>query len=520
MSISKAHEKALTDRGISRETIQAMQIYSGSFADDGSVQDDPKGTILCFPFIENGEEINTKYRWKDKDGNRRFMQRKDAVKTFFNAYVLLDERNMIALETGTDALVITEGEIDCMTCIEAGYPLSVSVPDGAPPARDANGVLIDVPDDAKDIHPSDDAKYAFIARHFDRLARCKQVIIATDNDEPGQRLAKEIVRRIGAERCWFIQYPTNPVVVDPKTGEIRPCKDLNEVHVHLGIDAVADILQNAKEWPIKGLFKYSDYPDTPQITTYETGLSKEFDEHFRPFAGAFVVVTGAPGMGKSTIVNQISVRMAQAHGWNIGIFSGEMPTRPVISDAIMSTYLHKPRKKWTADDRRRAEAFIEQHYCFIDNNYDDDAEDFTVDSLLDYADKAVARYGIKMLIIDPWNELEHNRDRHISLTEYVGNAIRKIKRFAKASGCAVFLVAHPRKLDKGESPGLYTVSDSANYANKADLALIVHSDDIFGTLRTITIPKVRFSVSGRKGEFEMDFDTELENFVPLKKAPF
>lgn len=520
MSLSKAHMQALLDRGIRRETIEAMGIYSGKHSDDGSVIADPKGNILCFPFFEGLDEINTKYRWKDKDGNRRFMQKPNAPKTFFNVNALRNERNLINLEAGADALVITEGEVDCMSSIDAGYDISVSVPDGAPPARDKDGQLIEVPDDATDVDPDDDAKYSFLRRNWEYLDRCKTIIVATDDDEPGRRLAKEIVRRVGAARCRWVQFPNDAVVTDLKTGEVRPCKDLNEVHLHFGIDAVRDILDNSREWPVKGLYTIDDYPEAPEPVTYETGLSKEMDEHFRPYPGAFIVVTGIPGMGKSTLVNQISVQMAKVHGWKIGMFSGEMPTVPYISNALMTTFLRKHRKKWTPEDRKAGKEFLRRNYVFIDQNVDDDADEFDIDGLIELAQTAVFRYGIRMLIIDPWNELEHTRDRHISLTEYVGNAIRKLKRFAKNSGCCVFLVAHPKKLDDGARPGLYSISDSANFANKADLSLVVHAEDAYGTQRNIIIPKVRFSSAGKKGEVEMDFDTELENFVPKIAAPF
>jgi twinkle protein len=41
-----------------------------------------------------------------------------------------------SLRDGRAALVITEGDIDCLSVIEAGHPFVVSVPDGASPARD------------------------------------------------------------------------------------------------------------------------------------------------------------------------------------------------------------------------------------------------------------------------------------------------------------------------------------------------------------------------------------------------
>lgn len=288
--LSEAHLTGIEKRGISRETATRMGLYSGRRLRDGSVVADPDGDILCFPYVEHGKEINTKYRWR-QDGAKRFSQRPDSPKTFFNADVLLDEAMMRSLEAGVEALVITEGEFDAMSAIEAGFEAAVSVPDGAPPARDKAGVLIQVPDGTADINPEDDTKYAYIARHMDRLMRVKAFIIATDADEPGRRLAKEIVRRVGAARCYWVEYPSDQRVPD-EDGVLRAPKDLNEVLIHFGVKVVQDILENAKPWPVKGLYRLSDYPEQEEPRTYEIGLSKQLDEHFRLYPGAFIVFTG------------------------------------------------------------------------------------------------------------------------------------------------------------------------------------------------------------------------------------
>jgi twinkle protein len=519
MQLSAKHLKGLEQRGLSLATLEDMRIYSGRRSPDGSVEADPKGDILCFPFLEYGEELNTKYRLRDREtGERKFWQRKNPVKTFFNAEVLCDESWLNQLEVGTVPLIITEGEIDAMTCLEVGYETSVSVPDGAPAAKDNKGnPLPDVPDSADDIDPENDAKYAFLGRHMEALQRVKHFILATDNDAPGKRLAKELVRRLGAARCSWITYPTDEVVKDEKSGKMRACKDVNEVLMHLGPDAVIEMLNHPRPWPVKGLYKLDDYPDVGEPVTYETGIAKELDEIMRIYPGVFMPVTGIPGFGKSTLVNQIAVNMAINHGWNIALFSGEMPTVPYIANALKTAYLKKHRTKWTQDDKRRAHDFVQKHFNFIDQDPREDEDEMDLDFLLEKAATAVFREGVKLLIIDPWNELEHKHDRHVTLTTYVGDAIRKIKRFARSYDCAVIVVAHPKKVD--DEPGLYDISDSAHWANKADIGMVIHSDDpLASNERRVIIKKVRFSTAGRRGEALLDFDTELELFVPKRAA--
>jgi twinkle protein len=514
--LSDRHIRGIENRAIARETAEDMGLYSGRLQRDGSVEPDPDGDVLCFPFYEGDYEVNTKYRWS-KDGERRFMQRKGAEKTVFNANVLIDDSMLAALEDESASLIWTEGEFDTLATLECGYSHVISLPDGAMPGRDKNGNLIEVPDDDRDIDPTDDDKFIFMGRLFDRLDRVKRHIIATDNDDAGRRMAKELVRRIGAFRCYMIDYPTDEVVPDKKRdGEFRVCKDLNEVKQYLGDHMVREIIDNARPWPVKGLFKFSDYPDMDLPTFVEVGISEEFDEHVKFYPGAFVVATGTPNVGKSTLINQVLVRLAKVHKWPITMFSGEASVKPFLGQQLMTGFLEKERSAWSFDERKMAERFLERWFSFIDHDPRlGDDQDIDIDFLLEKAGAAVFRYGTRVLMIDPWNELEHKRPGTQSITEYTGDCIRKLKRFARSFDCMVIVVAHPTKLAKGEKPGLYSISDSAHWANKADIGLVVHAEDPTDPLRQILVPKIRHQgIGGKVGEFTTDWDQKTRLFKP------
>ena len=86
------------------------------------------------------------------------------------------------------------------------------------------------------------------------------------------------------------------------------------------------------------------------------------------------------------------------------------------------------------------------------------------------------RYGIRGLVIDPYNELDHQRPVHMNETEYVSQMLTKVKRFAQHNDVHVWFVAHPRQLQgwRGEPPNLYDISGSAHFINKADNGLVIH----------------------------------------------
>lgn len=517
--LNERHAQAIEDRGLSVETAADMGAYSGRLSRDSQdnviVEPDEFGSVLCLPFLEGDLEVNTKYRWK-KDGERRFMQKRGAAKTLYNANAILDPERLNRLEVGTDSLVWTEGEFDCWAVVESGFDTCVSVPDGAPPARDKNGKLIHVPDNDKDIDPEDDDKFSFMGRLMEPLMRVKQHIIAVDGDEPGGRLAKELVRRLGAAKCYWIEYPKDEVVPNKNGRGKRPCKDINEVKQYLGPEVVREIIENAKPWPVKGLFRLSDYPEVEIPPMAEIGISKTLDDHMKFYPGQFVVATGIPNVGKSTFINQAVVLLAKRHKWPVAIFSGEKDVKPFLAHELMTGFLDKGRADWKFEEKQRAEAFVERYFHFID--YDDSSEDeIDLDFVLDRAATAVFRYGVKVLIIDPWNELEHSRPMNISLTEYVGKAIRKLKRFAKMFGVCVIVVAHPKKIDLRMAPTLYDISDSAHWYNKADLGVIVHADPERAAEvpneRKIIIAKVRLKrIAGLTGIVDLTFDDRANLF--------
>lgn len=114
----------------------------------------------------------------------------------------------------------------------------VSVPDGAP--RDVkDGALPD---------PEDDTKFSYLWACRGVLDMAAKIVIATDNDGPGNALAEELARRLGRERCWRVKWPG----ADAPGGKR---KDANEVLVNDGADALRSLVTAAEAYPIRGLFR-------------------------------------------------------------------------------------------------------------------------------------------------------------------------------------------------------------------------------------------------------------------------
>lgn len=480
--------EAFEGRGIDPENAARLLVYTAKKTADGEVIPHDGGNIIVFPFVENGVVVNEKFRAPGK----KFWQTTGGRKTFWNSDVLDDP----SLQDGRMALVITEGELDALTAIDCGFPCTVSVPNGAPPPSE-----IHKPDDAS-VDEKAGGAFEFLWNNRDRLHRIKRFILAVDNDAPGKNLASELVRRLSAPRCLFVTYPEG-------------CKDLNDVRVQHGAEAVSAVLNTAQHYPVKGVFKVGDYPDKPPVVTFATGW-ETLDQLMKIFAPSLTVVTGIPGHGKSTWLTNLLINLAELHGWKSAIFSPEMPVVPHMRDK-MRRVAGRDTIEGLVFDKRLAtiDQWIGEHFLFIDHD-DDVDDDITLEWIIERAADAVLRYGIRVLVIDPWNEIEHAKRRDEMMGEYISRAIRALKKFSRKYEVAVFVVAHPTKdiaiHGKQRVPSLYDVDGSATWFNKPDFGVVIDIPDANVPESAIHVLKVRFEGTGAKGRVNMAFDQQTGRY--------
>jgi twinkle protein len=491
-TLSERHMEWLAiDRGIDPEIAVRMGIYSVARGADGEAVASAKGNVIAFPFWRRGTEVATKYRTADK----RMWQRKGGEKRFFNGDILDDP----ALADGRGALVITEGEIDALSALTAGYPWSVSVPDGAPPARDAKGNLIVVPEGADDIVPEEDVKFGYIAADWEALVKVQRIVIAVDADEPGERLAAELVRRLGRIRCSRARFPDG-------------CKDLNEVLLKHGSRAVLDSINGAQPYPVSGLYAIDDLPAEPPLDPVTTGWSR-LDDKLRVYRPCLMVVSGFANAGKSTWTTQLVANLAVLHGWPCAVASFEMRHGEVVTalERCAAEGLMQHRNvRFRVEAMVAARRLVRSYFTLIAPAPGSD-EETDIDWLLERATAAVIRHGSKVLVLDPWNEVEHRRGRDETGSEYTGRMLRKLKRWAAQMEVLVILVVHPTKAAAQKEAAdltLYDVADSAHFANKADLGvMIARLGKTEDSLTGINVVKVRYQPdAGHPGSAELVYD--------------
>jgi twinkle protein len=510
MTVSPKAEAWFGARKIDPEVVARMGIYSAKRVqrgDETEVVADAGGDILAFPYFENGVDVSVKFRGRPQpDGSKVMWQRAGGKKVFYNADVLDDP----ALIDGSQALVIVEGEPDLLAVLTAGYPFVVSVPDGAPADKDAQGrAFPPVPETADDIDPENDQKFSYVANAWDKLGKIKRFVIMADGDGPGERLRDELARRLGRVRCYFVRYPD--------CAGKKP--DANEVLIQHGPEAIVEMIAKATPFPVKGIYHIDDFPPFERPRTFTTGwgrldlpVTQTGMCGLELATGFFMVVLGKPGSGKSTWTLQLAFNVARMHGWNVGLGSFEVLPVPYVRDILRTHFLQAPRDNWTNMGVRTADEFIKRKFTFFHIDARTDESEQSLEWLLDRAADAVIRDGIKMLVIDPWNELEHARRRDETETQYTARAIRALKKFAMAYDVLVIVVVHPTK-SGGDKPqgdlSLYDADGSAHWVNKPDIGLVIERDD-GGSLCIVHGRKFRFSFLGKKGSTSFVYDPRTE----------
>jgi twinkle protein len=490
MTLTDAMLRTLEDRGIDVEL--ADRLGFASTQREG-------GEALVIPFRREGKVVRRKYRRFDVIEGGKWTADKGGQRIAFNEDCLRDDSLI------DQPLIITEGELDAVAAIQAGFPRTISVPDGAPqePVKDAAG--------------SD--KYAWLSDIRPLLSkdRVEQVILATDGDDPGAALMQDLSVLLGRYRCKFLTYPKAPKARQEALGRER-CKDLNEVLQFYGAKGLVETVSRAQWLRVDGVYRMGELPPLPPSVIYEPRF-RLFSENFKCRLGDFSVITGTPGFGKTSFANDLFCGIAHENHLTIAWASFEQEPQRDHRRNLRSWFTGRREIDLTEGERSAADRWIDAQHLFLIPREDEDA---TLDWLLEKMELAVARYGARIIVIDPWNELEHARRQDETETEYIGRAIRTLKRFAKAFKVHICVIAHPTKSAKdGEGnykmPTLYDISGSANWYNKADLGVIVHRENEDDTL--IKVQKSRYhEVIGTPGEVRMQFSKDQRRYIETERA--
>jgi len=456
LTLSEEVERYLVEkRCISQKTIAEMKITEQTTV---MPQSGKPERCICFNYFENGELVNTKFRTLDK----KFKSVTGAESIPYNIDAVRD----------TDCVIVDEGELDSLSFHTIGIPFAISVPNGAK----AGLSVFD----------------RFKETHFDNK---KTIIIAVDNDEPGEVLRKALVEYFGAYRCKIMSY-----------GE--GCKDANDHLQRYGASSLRVMLEQAKEIPLEDVVTANELEGELDVL-FRNGIQcgartgwVNFDDVCTFELNRVAVVTGIPGSGKSEFVDELVLRLCLLHDWKVGFFSPE--NMPVVY------HYTKLAEKLLGCKFERSKAVgkaqFKQVTNFLQNNISHICPkgEASPKVIFNKCRDLALRKGCRIFVLDPLNRFDHTMKPGQTETQYLSSFLNEITRFALEYHCLVILVAHPRKMNreitgKRPRPEMYDISGTADFFNKADFGFVVDRRDEEGIVK-VYVDKVKFKHLGHTGE--------------------
>jgi len=457
-------EKYFAMRKISKETL-----------DYCDVKQDKHGNVMWNFFNENDVLVTVKTRHSRKP--KRNEQKEWYLKDYDNKPILY---NMNKIDP-TQPLIITEGQIDCLTVIEAGYKNVVSVPGGTENLK-------------------------WVEECFDWLEGFDKIILWFDNDAPGLKSRKEAVARLGTWRTLVVDIP------DIKhEGKTVRFKDANEVLFFTGdLQLIVDMISSAREMPIAGVINLGDVEDFD--ISKASGLFSSVDPLkrmlYKYVFGSVAIITGKRGSGKSSFANQEFVSASLEQGYDTFVFSGEIKASILKSWIEINmlgrehvTMIDEFNRKVNPNAKKKMREWYDKRIWIYDTSSNKEAEVF---------EKAIAvtrKYGVKVWVLDNLSILD--------LDEGDNNELRKQKEFivkcvnyAALYDVLIVLVVHPRKTAIHQKDLVADdVGGTGALTNLAQYVLTVHrftDEEKKGT------PSGRIGGGFKKGCEPIEFDVSIE----------
>lgn len=346
----------------------------------------------------------------------------------------------------TKPLLITEGELDTASAIFSGYINTVSVPFGA-------------------------GNFHWIEENWDWLEQFHDIIIWADNDEPGEKMRKECINRLGSWRTKYIQ---TPKYFEKENGRRVPLNDINDCLQVGGKEFVLKLIADAKDVPVTSVIDYADIEelDMSQVGGVKTGLKPVDKELVKLYNGTLTILSGRPGSGKTSLIDQIAAE-SMDNGNPVFLFSKELPPRlsanwfnTIIAGRRNQTLIEKPDGASfyvvPYDTQKKMQNFYKNKLLIYKDSEPNDSE-----SVMRSAEECVRKYGAKLVILDNLMMLDLKADSE-SMNLAQTKLVNELINFASKYDVVVVLIAHPKKTaDMTSDVSMYDISGSSNIINLA-----------------------------------------------------
>ena len=471
-------EVSLTKRCIGKDTCSKFKYFS-------TVYKGKPCQVACY-YDDSGNLVGQKLRFPDK-----------------SFAVLGNISNRLygsQLWAGGKKIVITEGEIDCLTVSQLQgnkWPV-VSIPNGAQAAKKA------------------------IESNLEYLENFEEVILMFDMDDPGRKASEECAKVLPAGKAFIANLPL---------------KDPNECLLEGKGSDVIQAIWNAKPYRPDGIVSgtdlyekcVTDIDDLKDSVEYPWKALQEKTKGARH--GELYVFTSGSGMGKSTILRELEYYFGVQRGELCGIVALEESTRKTGME-LMSIHLNKRLilDPEGADEDERGRAFNEtigngkfflyDHFGSLDSG-----------NLLSKLRYMIVSLGCKRIFLDHISIVVSGMDTNEDGGERkaIDKLMTNLRSLVEETGATMFVVSHLKRPEKkgheeGAQVSLSQLRGSGAIAQLSDMVIGLERNQQGDNpnVLTLRVLKNRFSGdTGVSGHLYYDQDTgRLSDYEADPECPF
>jgi len=418
VSAAKAVDTFFAGRMISPATLATFKVIA---------KDDD---VAVFPFFRSDssdEVVHIQYRSVNE---KKFWASKGTELILFG-WQAVNQRSR--------AIIITEGPMDALAWREYGFE-AMSVPNGA----GSNG------------------KNAWIERQYQELERFDKVYLCMDKDTEGETATKDIVSRLGRQRCFVVHLPD-------------PHKDVNScLMAKVPRDIITKCIADSKTLDPGELRNASYF--TEEVVEFFNPNKKKAAGFAPPWPllandinfgyGQTTVLAGWNGSGKTTLAGHITLD-AIRQGIRVCVASLEFKSHTYLGWLVRQA-LCRPDPQ--PDDVRAAVAQISNGlWAFGTYGH------AKLDKILEVWEYAHARYGCKLFVLDNLSKLNLGTGDKEGKNDRQDDAITKLTEFGVINNAHILVLAHSRKkFNENEEVGKLDIKGSGGTTDLADIVLLLH----------------------------------------------
>ena len=361
-------------------------------------------------------------RYFDDDGIELFQKTRDKEKNFVirgkKCYRFFGQN----LFKGGRKLVITEGEIDCLTVSQVNdnkYP-TVSIPFGTRSAKET------------------------FKEQYNYLMNFDEVIVMFDMDVHGKEAVNSIAGIL----------PPNKL----KIAEL-PYKDPNECLLKGQPEAIIRAIWDAKTYKPDGIVSALDLKDTlfsadTGIVSYDYPFSPKLNEMTQGIRkGEMILLTAGTGIGKSTTAREVAYKLKMKDNLKIGMVMLEENPKKTLRD-LLSIHLSKPLHLLWNNEEVRKEAQEAFDVVFGDNKlflYDHFGS-IESGNLLNKIRYLITAEQCDFIVFDHISIAVSGMDSGGDERRTIDKLMTDLRSLVEETGAGLIIVSHLRKTDTKSNP--------------------------------------------------------------------